>query len=642
MAIDGITLQLLTDELSEAVTGSRIDKVFQPDKHTVILHLRGYSGIKKLLISILPTDPHIILTDTVRDNPQMPPSFCMFLRKHISGARILEVKNPGYERLIEFVLSNTDELHDNKTFRLIVELMGRFANIILVNEKNVILDSAIHVDFSVSRVREVMPARIYDYPQTQNKLLPDECMALMDEGRFPILDEEINRPVNKALLNSIKGMSPVLARSLCLNSNIDERFSIKDTSEEQRSDLMKNCRDFFGSVISRNYKAYLYLDDNRDATEFCIVRYPGYPEVKEFPSISECLEQFYDLKEKNINLDIRRHRLLQIVGSALTRMIRKYEIHKHDYDEAVNSDKYKLWGDLLLSYGYMVKPKDTSLTCLNYMEDPQTDITIPLDPSLSASSNAQAYYKLYRKAKRRMEVTGEYIKEDELAINYLRSLKNAVISASDIEDIAACEEEVDSEIVASGIRKKEKAVQSGDPNKMVGRAKSGKASSRALRNAAKIAAAKKNGSQKSKDKHQSELSLTYRKFRTSDGYEILCGRNNIQNDKLTFEIADKDDWWFHIKDLPGTHVILRSRPGEEFPSDTAVTEAAQAAAYFSRNAIIEEHANTSGSDRAEIDYCKVSQVKKIPRSKPGMVIYQQHYSILVDVKKPFTDDSRSH
>ncbi len=624
MAVDGITLQLLSDELSESLTGCRIDKVFQPDKHTLIFHLRGYSGIKKLLVSILPSDPHINLTENTRDNPKMPPSFCMLLRKYISGSKIISVTNPGYERLIEFKLQNTDELHDRKTFRLIVELMGRFANVILVNDNNKILDSAIHVDFQISRVREVMPARIYDYPQTQNKMLPDECLPLIDKGLPPILEEESGRPIAKALLNSIKGMSPVLCRGICINSDIDERSLYKDLSQSQQSRFLEECRKFFSMISGRDYKTYLYLDSNGDACEFSVLNHGGYPAVRSFDSVSECIEEYYNLKEKNINLDMRKQRMLQIINNAISKVVRKYDIHNADLEDAGRCEIYKLYGDLILSYGYLCGPKATSVTCLNYYSEPASEITIPLDPSLNANSNAQDYYKKWRKAKRKKEISEEYIKEDELALRYLRTLKTAVDSSVSEDDIKAIEEEVKQEITSNNARKTDKAINTGDPNKMVGRAKSGKASSRALRNAAKIANARKNGQTYSKDKHKSEESLPFRRFTTSDGYEIICGRNNIQNDKLTFAVADKNDWWFHIKDLPGTHVILKSHKGEEFPSDNAVLEAAKAAAYYSRSAVFEDHA-----DKVTIDYCPVSHVKKLPKAKPGMVIYDNYYSVTV-------------
>lgn len=634
MAIDGIMLQLLADELNDTLSGCRIDKIFQPDKHTLILHIRGYSGVKKLLISILPSEPHINLTENVRENPQMPPSFCMLLRKYISGSKIVKISNPGYERLIEFSLTNTDELHDSRSFRLIVELMGRFANVILVNESGKILDSAVHVDFSVSRVREVMPARIYEYPQKQNKYTPQQCLSLLQDNNLPVLPEEVNRPVTKALLNSVLGLSPIIARGLCIQSNIDERYCIKDLDDASRSSLISTCIAFFTDICTRSYKAYLYMDSNNDVCEFSVLNYSGYPNIKQFDNISDCLEEYYNLKERNINFDMRQHRLLQIVGNALSKVMHKYEIHLSDLEDAKNSDKYKLYGDLLLSYGYMVKPKESYVTCSNYFADPPSDITIPLDPSLSPSANAQEYYRQFRKAKRKMEVAEEYIKEDQMAISYLRSVKTAISSCTELDDIQACEEEINAEIITGSIKKRETKINTGDPNRMVGIAKSGKASSRALRNAAKIAEAKRHGSKHSKTKHKAEEALPYRHFKTSDGYEIICGRNNIQNDRLTFSVADKNDWWFHVKDLPGTHVILRSHAGEEFPSDKAVIEAAQAAAYYSKSAIIEEHSNISGAGKVEVEYCPVSHVKKIPKSKPGMVIYEKYYTIMVEPVKP--------
>ncbi|SCW27154.1 Predicted component of the ribosome quality control (RQC) complex, YloA/Tae2 family, contains fibronectin-binding (FbpA) and DUF814 domains [Ruminococcaceae bacterium YRB3002] len=631
MALDGITLQLLTTELDSSLSGTRIDKVFQPDKHTIMLHLRGYSGIKKLLISILPSDPHINLTDNLRDNPQMPPSFCMLLRKYISGARILSVTNPGYERLIEFSLSNTDELHDDKSYRLIVELMGRFANIILVNGSGKIIDSAVHVDFQISRVREVMPARIYEYPQSQDKYTPEECLDLLADGRIPVKDEEISRPLSKALLNSIKGLSPNLARAILTDAKIDERYSFRDLDDGSIAALTDSLRTFMDGVINRTLTYYVCLNSSGDICDYSLMKIEGYPVVKSFSTVSGMLEEYYNVKEANINIDVRRHRLNQIVTSALNKMMRKYEYHISDYEEARNNERYKLYGDLLLG-AYSKAEHGDSITLSNYYDDPPTDITIPLDPSLSIAANAQEYYRQYRKCKRRMEISSEYIAEDELSISYLRTLKTLIASAATQEDIEALEEEINSEIVQTKVRTKQKANNTGDPNRMVGISKSGKASSRALRQAAKMANARQKGqSNRNRDKHKSEESLSFRRFRTSDGYECLSGRNNFQNDRLTFQIADKDDWWFHVKGLPGTHVILKSRPGEEFPSDTAVTEAASAAAFYSRATLLEEHANMM---RVEVDYCKVSHIKKIPRSKPGMVIYDSHYSIVVEAKDP--------
>ena len=342
-------------------------------------------------------------------------------------------------------------------------------------------------------------------------------------------------------------------------------------------------------------------------------------------------------------MDKGRDRLNQIIGSALARVIKKREIHEQDLEEGKKADQLKHSGDLILTYKYMIRQGDSGVNLTDYTVDPPKDISIPLNPTLDASGNAQEYYKRFHKAKRKMELAENYLKEDEMAAQYLRSLSAAVNAASDTEDLQAINEEIKAEISGdSGFRKGSSAPKNtnankGDPNKMVGVAKSGKASSRALREAAKRA----NAGKGSKDKNK-ERALPCRRYMTSDGYEILAGRNNIQNEQLTFHTASRRDWWFHVKGLPGTHVILKTRPGEEMPSDNAVLEAASLAAFFSRAIILEEHMTSEDSRpgllKAEVDYCPVSHVKKIPGAKPGMVIYEGYYSVLVEAKEPSSKD----
>ncbi|MCR5617322.1 MAG: NFACT family protein [Clostridiales bacterium] len=630
MPLDGITCKLLADELRKELQGTRIDKIFQPDKYTLFFHIRTSGSNKKLLISYDPTSQRVHFTDTSRENPMMPPSFCMLLRKYMQGAVILDITCPDYERIIEISFKTTDELHDVKNMRLIIELMGRYSNLILVNPQDRIIDSAVHVDFSISRVREVMPARIYEYPPSQDKINVEDALAKLDCGELPILQSESRRPVSKALLNSIKGMSPLTVNQVLSSAGIDDKMPLSALSENEIRSLSDELRNFCKSVTGRTYIPSVALSSKNEALDFSFLELKGYESVKTKKSISEAIDGYYISKLSNIDFENKRSSLLSIVNNALVHTTRKYDIHKEDYDEGLKAEEYKQKGDIILCYAYMIKEKDSSVTCKNIYDDLGRDIRIPLNPALNASDNAQEYFRRFRKAKRKLELSEEYIKEDKLAIDYLRSLKTAIYAASTTEDIEACEDEVKNEIIKDAPSKKKNDVNNGDPNKTVGRSKSGKASSRALRNAAKIAAAKKGNN---KNKQKTECPSSYRRFFTSDGYECLCGRNNIQNDKLTFGVADKNDWWFHIKNLPGTHVILRSRPGEEFPSDTAVIEAAQAAAFYSRSTVIEEHQG-AGNIKAEIDYCPVSHVKKIPKSKPGMVIYEQYYSIVVDAVEP--------
>ena len=641
MTLDGITCQLLANELNTELEGKRVDKIYMPDKHTVILHIRFTGGYKKLLISIDPGAPRICFAEDTVDNPSIPPSFCMLLRKYLAGSRIESVTNPGYERIIEITVSKYDELKDRKTYTLTIELMGRFSNIVLINEGGKILDSAIHVDFSVSRVREVMPARVYEYPPAQDKLSPDKALEISESGSLPIMESELSRPIEKALVGSIKGLSPVLASFISDKADIDDRKTLSMLNESGKDRLNKVVAEFLRSVTDGTYKSYVFYDSNGDPEDASIVEFRGFAKTKEVSSISEAIDLCYQARDSKLILDKGRDRLSQIIGSALARVIKKREIHEQDFEEGQKADLLKHYGDLILTYKYMISQGQSSVTLTDYTTESQNDITIPLNPTLDASGNAQEYYKRFHKAKRKMELAENYLKEDELAAQYLRSLSAAVTAASSIEDLDAINEEIKSEISGdSGFRKgsasKARTQGAGDPNKMVGVAKSGKASSRALREAAKRA---NMGKAKNQNK---ERALPCRRYITSDGYEILAGRNNIQNEQLTFHTASRRDWWFHVKGLPGTHVILRTKPNEEMPSDNAVLEAASLAAFFSKAIILEEHMTSEDSKpgqlKAEVDYCPVSHVKKIPGAKPGMVIYEGYYSVLVEAKEPSSKD----
>lgn len=636
MPLDGITCQLLADDLNNKLSGSRIDKIFMPDRHSVVLHIRTQSGIRKLLICADPSLPRVMLTEDVKDNPALPPSFCMLLRKYLAGARITSVTDPGYERVIEFNCTNTDELRDIKDYRLIIELMGRFSNIILVNGSGKILDSSIHVDFDVSKLREVMPARIYSYPPAQNKLSADEALKIVKNGDIPLIDEERSRPIGKALINSIKGLSPVLSRQLCLQSDVDERKTLQLLDDSAQTRLRIRLEAFLTEITDGSYTPRVYFDECRIPAEFSPMELSGYSSQKVMDSISDAISLCYDAKFSEMDLDSGKHRLRQIIDSALSKVIKKKEVHEADSAEGAKADKYKHCGDVILTYKYLIKPQDTILNTDDYTTDPPSVISISLDPTLDASGNAQEYYKRFRKAKRKAEMSEEYIKEDNLAIDYLRSVKTAIEAATTQEDLDAINEEIKAEVNGShSTRSVSKEHSSGDPNKMVGIAKSGKASSRALREAAKRANAKKSG----KSTKNNEKALPFRRYKSSDGHEIICGRSNIQNDKLTFTVASrKTDWWFHVKGLPGTHVILRPFQDEDMPSDSSILEAASLAAFFSKSIILEEHNAAEGSRagklKAEVDYCPVSHVKKIPGAKPGMVIYENYYSVLVDSKEP--------
>ena len=452
------------------------------------------------------------------------------------------------------------------------------------------------------------------------------------------MESELSRPIEKALVGSIKGLSPILAAYLTDKADIDDRKTLSMLTPDQKTRLNKVIKDFLKAITEGTYKASVFYDDAGDPVDCSIAELKGFVRSSVLPSISDAINLYYLARDSRLVLDMGSDRLRQIITSALARVIKKRELHEQDLEEGKKADFYKHSGDLILTYKYMINQGSTSVTLTDYTDEGQKEVVISLDPTLDASGNAQDYYKKFHKAKRKMELAEQYLKEDELAAQYLRSLMAAVNAAASLEDIEAINEEIRSEIVGKASSAPKHVSQNkGDPNKMVGVAKSGKASSRALREAAKRANQGKPGKNSGKEK-----ALPLRRYMTSDGYEILAGRNNIQNDQLTFHTASRRDWWFHVKGLPGTHVILKTKPNEEMPSDNAVLEAASLAAFFSKAIILEEHMTSEDSKpgqlKAEVDYCPVSHVKKIPGAKPGMVIYEGYYSVLVEAKEPHSKD----
>lgn len=628
MAIDGLFCKILADELNDTLSGARIDKIYEPDKHNIFILIRGNNVNKRLLICTDPTSPRVLLTDETRENPMMPPSFCMLLRKYCSGGKIVSVTCPDYERIIEIKFSNVDELHDTKEMRLIIELIGRYSNVVLVNASGKIIDSAFHIDFSVSRFRELMPARIYEYPPKQDKYLLDEALSILKEGKLPIKESEINRPIEKALLNSIMGFSPLISSQLCIKADIEGKLPVKSLNDNDSKKLISILIDFIEMIFEKKYVPTVYFTEDKEASDFYFAELIGFHISKKFISLSEAIDAYYRSKVFSVDFDNKKNSLLSIVKNALTHAANKASVHEKDYEEGKMADLYKNYGDDILTYAYMIKPNAHEITCVDIYSEDGKEITIALDPSLSATDNAQEYYKKFRKAKRKFQIAEEYLEDDINAVMYLRSLKAAIESADNMDDLKAIEEEIKSESVSATKVKKAKHINNPtDPNKTVGLSKSGKASSRAIRAASK----RISENNKAKAKHENKTEENYRTFMSKDGHTIYCGRNNIQNDYLTFKVAKKNDWWFHIKGLPGTHVILVTKANEEMPSDSSILEAAQISAFYSKSSVLEEHAaaeGTVGSDiKAEIDYCPVSHVKKIPKAKPGMVIYEGYYSL---------------
>lgn len=628
MPLDGISTHLLARELKDRLVGARIDKIYQPTRFEVYLTVRTNSENLRLLLCCDPQNPRVQLSSSMRENPQMPPNFCMLLRKHLSGARILDVACPNYERILSITVSVTDELHDTTTKRLIIEMMGRYSNIVFLNAEDRIIDSLVHVDASNSRVREIMPARIYEAPPQQGKITSEEALRSCEAGELPILPDSLSRPCGKALLDSLLGFSPLLTNDICYQAGIEPRKGLNTLSDEEKNSLLSVLTPILKDICNYNAKPTVYYIDGQPSDWHALsLKDAGIPHAAN--TLSEAMDEVYSFQERQKLFENRRRRLLSIANTALTHASKKLAIHEDDIRSSSNAEDYKSRGELLLAYQYLLKPDDTVLTIPDYPDFGETT-TIELEAGMTASSQGQLYLKRYRKALSRREAAAHFVTEEKEEVNYLQSLVQTIQTATETEDLDALEYEI------SNLLNESKENESKNSKEQVyhpGKSKSGKASSRALRQAALAARSRKN---KESAKKKNQDPSTPRRFFVDGGLEVLSGRNNIQNDQLTFRTADKEDLWFHVKNMPGTHVILRL-DGKK-PTNEAIVQAASIAAYYSKsNKAFSRERSESQAEydiRVEIDYCPVSHVKKIPKARPGMVIYEEYSTLLVSAKLP--------
>jgi len=666
MSLDGITTHFLAAELNEFLVGGRIDKIYQPDRYDIILLVRQESKNYRVLMSANPSGPRIHISTSTRENPALAPSFCMLLRKHLAGARITGISAPSFERIIEISISTTDELGDKKEKRLIIEMMGRYSNIILINAENRIFDSLLHVDSQMSRVREVMPAHPYVYPPAQGKLAPAEALTILRTGELPLLEDAANRPLEKALQESLLGFSPLLSREICYLSGVDARKGIRQLLPAEKMAVCHAAQELITRITEATIQPGTYSSQkDTPPAEFhaLLLKDAGFLVLRN--SISAAMDAVYQQKDMTVDFEQKKRNLLQFCHASLQHALRKQSVHQSDIFACRDIDLYQKSGQLLLSNHYQIPAGVSSFTAIDYEAAGNTGVVdeigdtfdtyemplfeISMDANRTVSQNAQDYFKRYSKCKNRLEAASEFLAEDNRAVEYLSSLYQAIESASENEDLLALREEMQ----ISGLldhdskgqfRNSTKSNQ--NANIHPGRSKNGNSSSRALRAAGKAAAKRaKNGSSKpGKSSSASPPADNFRRYVTPEGILILCGRNNIQNDLLTMKTAAPEDLWFHVQKMPGTHVILRS--GKTEAPEDAILHAARTAAFFSRTWSRNEKNKASDPRQTRneslnlselkiaVDYCPVKNVKKPSKSKPGMVIYDHYKTVLVSPADP--------
>ena len=573
MAFDGFTMAALVRELNDLLAGGRINKIEQPEPDALLITAKGPGGQQKVLLSASASLPLLYVTQKNRVSPLTAPNFCMLLRKHIGSARILSVTQPGLERAARFQLEHLNDMGDVCRKVLVLELMGKHSNVIFLDDREMILDSIKHIPANVSSVREVLPGRPYFIPQTQGKLDP----MSVEESLFMETVFSKNQTIGKSLSMSLTGVSAVMANEICFRAGIDADEHAPSLDENTRIHLYHTFCLMTEQVREGDFSPNIVYRDG-EPVEFGVFAYQqfgGEYRFRTFESVSMMLECYYSSREEVTRIRQKSADLRRVLQTCLERDRKKYQLQEKQLKDTEKKDKYRIYGELLNVYGYNVPEGAKVLRAENYYTNEEIDI--PLDPTLSAAENSKKYFERYNKLKRTEEALTVQAAETARQIEHLESIAASLTIARDEADLSQIKEEM---------------TQSGYIKRHTGSDK-----------------AKKNAKAQPKSKPFHYIS--------ADGYDMYVGRNNFQNDELTFRFADGDDWWFHAKKMPGSHVIVKGKDGEM--PDRVFEEAGRLAAYYS-----------SGRDnpKVEIDYIQRKHIKKPPASNPGFVIYHTNYSLV--------------
>jgi len=567
MAFDGITTAAVADEIRIRTLKGRIYKIAQPEKDEILITVKtGEGTTERLFISVSASLPFVYFTDQNKKSPDKAPNFCMVLRKHMQNGRITSVTQPGLERVIKIGVEHRDEMGDMKEKYLCIELMGKYSKVI---------DSIKHISESVSSVRAVLPGRDYFIPETLDKKDP---LTAEDPDDFMSTIKKTATPLFKALYGNYTGISPVESNDLCFRAGLDGNMSSAALGDSEGEKLFSCFRELMEDIKNSRFSPEIVYDKTMIPVDFAAVHLSGYEdmEIKSFDSISLVLEKFYAEKNRAERIRQRSADTRKIVSTIIERDAKKYDIQLHQLESTKKKDKYRVYGELINTYGYSCAEGDKSLKCINFYTN--EEVTIPLDPDKTPLENAQRYFDRYQKLKRTEEAVTLQLKETKADMDHLQSVQASLDLIENESDL----NEIRRELMDAGyIRGK--------------------------------------GLSKGKKKEEAGKPLH---FVSSDGYDLYVGKNNYQNDYITFKLATGNDWWFHSKKFPGSHVILKVGRGDpDKVPDRAFNEAGALAAFYSKG---------RGQSKVEIDYVLKKEVKKPAGSKPGFVVYYTNYSMAIE------------
>ena len=575
MALDGLVIHSLAHELTTKLVGGKIDRVHQPENDELVLYIRNNKKNFKLVLSSSASNPRVYVSnDYKKENPIKAPMFCMLFRKYIQGGIITEISQINFERIIKISVESFDELKEKTTKDIYIEIMGRHSNIILVQNSKII-DSIKRIPPSVSRVRQLLPNMTYELPPAQDKINPIKGTSIKS---FINILREFDGPIYKGIYSKFLGISPSVAKEICHRANLNPNDNGNDKTRDELSVLYRIFSDLFTNIKKDEYNPCIVIDENVDKViDFSCINL-SYLDGNKFiknDSISQIIEDYYKTKDFKERVHQRTADLRKSISIKLERLYHKQKKIEKELRDADNADEFKVKGELLTSYIYMIQKGMESVEVANFYDPNYSNIRIALNKNLTPSENAQKYFKKYNKLKTaKIELTSQIAICNE-EIEYLENIMLGIENCENLEEL----NDIKDELIKLGYAKapfRYKAKKDIDPT------------------------TKPN------------------QFTSSDGFKILVGKNNKQNDYLTLRIADPEDLWMHTKNIPGSHVIIKCA-GKEVPDNTLL-EAATLAAYFSKARL---------SSQVPVDYTMKKHVKKPSGSKPGMVIYETNSTIYV-------------
>lgn len=570
MALDGIFLSKIKDEIEHRVLGFRVDKIQQPTRDEIVLVLRGKGPAQRLLICVRSDSPRVHFTNQTVENPAAPPMFCMLLRKHLSAAKLTAVRQQGLDRLLFLEFDAANEIGDRVALTVCVEIMGTYSNLILIGPDGRILDAAKRIDFAASSVRQILPGLPYALPAPQDKLCLETCAVSDVLNR---LRKTPGKLLSGALMSAVQGISPIIAREVAFRVCGDDTpvRELSDTAWQALERQIQKIKD----GLHRDEPVCMVCDESGAPKELAfleILQYGTARKTELFSSASALLDRFFAERDRAVRLHSRGRDLLRTLSNLTDRTARKLAMQKKELAACADRETLRLYGELITANLHALEKGSVFYDVPNYYDNMQP-VRIPADPALSPKENANRYYRDYRKAKTAEAMLGKLIDRGEAELAYFATVLDALSRADTQAELDA----IRAELTEQGYLK----------------ARSGK-------------------------KQRLQKPLPPLEFRTSDGFRVLVGRNNVQNDRLSLKTANKTDLWLHTQGFPGSHVILETRGGEV--SDCAVEEAAVIAATFSKAA---------DSSLVPVDYTPVKQLKKPAGAKPGKVIYHEYFTIMV-------------